>query len=296
MLLSPDGVDRLREALTGAGFTATGIAERLGPAATVGRRPQRLPRRAARHRGRRPARHADPAVRLRADRAGGGGRRRARAAAARRGARRRAGRARTGTACGRASTSSRTGTPGGSSPTCRPVPARASRSPRDHVLGVGGASTTLAGATVRRPVGHRARPRHRLRRAGAAPGHRTPGRVTATDLSARALRFAATTAALNGQHWELLHGDLVAPVARPPLRPGGQQPAVRGRPGHDHAHLPRLRPGRRRGLRRAGRRRARPAHRRRARCSSWPTGCTWPARTGTTGSPAGSPAPAWTPG
>ena len=39
------------------------------------------------------------------------------------------------------------------------------------------------------------------------------GAVTATDLSERALRFAATTAALNGQDWELLRGDLVAPVA-----------------------------------------------------------------------------------
>ena len=37
--------------------------------------------------------------------------------------------------------------------------------------------------------------------------------VTATDLSERALRFAATTAALNGLDWELLRGDLVAPVA-----------------------------------------------------------------------------------
>ncbi|WP_326554620.1 DUF7782 domain-containing protein [Micromonospora sp. NBC_01813] len=82
----------------------------------------------------------------------------------------------------------------------------------DHVLGVGGSSTTLADAVRRRPVGtaldlgtgcgvqalHLA-------------GHATS--VTATDLSARALRFAATTAALSGQRWELLHGDLAAPVA-----------------------------------------------------------------------------------
>ncbi len=142
MLLSPDGVDRLREALTGAGFTATGIAERLGPAATsaVARDDFRAALRATD--GRRPARHADPAVRLRADRAGGGGRRRVRAAAARRGAGRRARRARTATACGRASTSSRTGTRGGSSPTYRPVPARASRSP---------ATTCSASAAPPRP-------------------------------------------------------------------------------------------------------------------------------------------------
>ncbi len=37
--------------------------------------------------------------------------------------------------------------------------------------------------------------------------------VTATDLSRRALRFAATTAGLNDMRWELRHGDLVAPVA-----------------------------------------------------------------------------------
>ena len=37
--------------------------------------------------------------------------------------------------------------------------------------------------------------------------------VTATDLSDRALRFAATTAGLNGMDWELLAGDMLAPVA-----------------------------------------------------------------------------------
>ena len=35
--------------------------------------------------------------------------------------------------------------------------------------------------------------------------------VTATDLSERALRFAATTAAVNGLSWELLAGDLGGP-------------------------------------------------------------------------------------
>ncbi|MFC7309362.1 methyltransferase [Streptomyces monticola] len=38
-------------------------------------------------------------------------------------------------------------------------------------------------------------------------------RVTATDLSPRAVRFAATTAALNGLDWEVLHGDMAQPVA-----------------------------------------------------------------------------------
>ena len=81
----------------------------------------------------------------------------------------------------------------------------------EHVLGVGGASSTLAGATPRRPVdsaldlgtgcGVQA-----LQLSGHAK------RVTATDISRRALAFAATTAALNGLSWELLEGDLAAPV------------------------------------------------------------------------------------
>ncbi|GAA4211412.1 DUF7782 domain-containing protein [Actinocatenispora rupis] len=84
--------------------------------------------------------------------------------------------------------------------------------PADHVLGVGGASTTLALATTRVPVGT-------ALDLGTGCGvqalhlSRHAGRVTATDLSTRALRYAATTAALSGQDWELLAGDLVGPVA-----------------------------------------------------------------------------------
>ncbi|MDT4987115.1 MAG: hypothetical protein QOI74_1209 [Micromonosporaceae bacterium] len=82
----------------------------------------------------------------------------------------------------------------------------------DHVLGVGGASTTLAQSTIRRPV-------EWALDLGTGCGvqalhlseHAT--RVTATDLSPRALRFAATTAALNSLDWELLQGDLAEPVA-----------------------------------------------------------------------------------
>ncbi|MFG2046382.1 methyltransferase [Micromonospora sp. NPDC048935] len=82
----------------------------------------------------------------------------------------------------------------------------------EHVLGVGGATQTLIGATMRRPVdsaldlgtGSGVQALHLATHARS---------VTATDLSERALRFAATTAALNGQDWELLRGDLVAPVA-----------------------------------------------------------------------------------
>lgn len=82
----------------------------------------------------------------------------------------------------------------------------------EHVLGIGGATSTLIGATVRRPVdtaldlgtGSGVQALHLATHARS---------VTATDLSGRALRFAATTAALNGQDWELLRGDMVAPVA-----------------------------------------------------------------------------------
>ncbi|MDZ5443194.1 methyltransferase [Micromonospora sp. 4G57] len=82
----------------------------------------------------------------------------------------------------------------------------------EHVLGIGGATQTLIGATVRRPV-------ETALDLGTGSGVQAlhlathAGRVTATDVSERALRFAATTAALNGQDWELLRGDLVAPVA-----------------------------------------------------------------------------------
>lgn len=89
----------------------------------------------------------------------------------------------------------------------RPGPLRT-----DHVLGIGNAATTLASATVRRPVGS-------ALDLGTGCGVQalqlsTHARtVTATDLSERALRFAATTAALNGMSWELLAGDMTAPVA-----------------------------------------------------------------------------------
>lgn len=82
----------------------------------------------------------------------------------------------------------------------------------DHVLGIGGASVTLAQSTVRPQVvtaldlgtGCGVQALHLSQHAGA---------VTGTDLSPRALRMAATTAALNGLSWELLLGDLAAPVS-----------------------------------------------------------------------------------
>jgi Methyltransferase small domain len=83
--------------------------------------------------------------------------------------------------------------------------------PADHVLGVGMASMTLADATIRRPVetaldlgtGCGVQALHLSEHA------RT---ITATDLSERALRFAATTARLNGLSWDLVRGDMLAPV------------------------------------------------------------------------------------
>jgi len=90
--------------------------------------------------------------------------------------------------------------------------ARVGPLPADHVLGVGGASTTLAQATVRSTVdsaldlgtGCGIQALHLSTHAGT---------VTATDLSDRALRFAATTAALSGVDIELLAGDMAGPVA-----------------------------------------------------------------------------------
>jgi methylase of polypeptide subunit release factors len=81
----------------------------------------------------------------------------------------------------------------------------------DHVLGVGNASTTLADSVIRAPAGS-------ALDLGTGCGVQalhlsTHARhVTATDVSHRALRFAATTAALSGVDWELHEGDLMAPV------------------------------------------------------------------------------------
>lgn len=84
--------------------------------------------------------------------------------------------------------------------------------PTDHVLGVGGASTTLASWT----------PRPRVPRAldlgtgcGVQALHAVTHaeRVVATDLSARALQFARFTAGLNGVELDLREGSLLKPVA-----------------------------------------------------------------------------------
>jgi methylase of polypeptide subunit release factors len=83
--------------------------------------------------------------------------------------------------------------------------------PADHVLGIGGASATLASCVIRDPVtsaldlgtGCGVQALHLSTHAA---------RVTATDLSPRALRFAATTAGLAGLRWDLREGDMTEPV------------------------------------------------------------------------------------
>ncbi|MGK5532849.1 DUF7059 domain-containing protein [Streptomyces sp. URMC 129] len=83
---------------------------------------------------------------------------------------------------------------------------------RDIVLGVGGASTTLAGLTIRRPA-------RRVLDLGTGCGvqalHATrhADRVTATDVNPRALRMAAATLALSGAPAaDLREGSLFEPV------------------------------------------------------------------------------------
>ncbi|WP_428961350.1 DUF7782 domain-containing protein [Micromonospora fluostatini] len=211
MLLSPAGVDALRTALTRAGYTSDGIAARLGPQATAGvaRNDFRAALRATEDRdplgtlirlfvgeqvepeeavaaALAPLPLADAFAAGLVERYGDG---------------------------------LRMGLdlePYGSDwwvLSDVPASARPGRPlPAEHVLGIGGATQTLVGATVRRPV-------ESALDLGTGSGVQAlhlsthARRVTATDLSERALRFAATTAALNGQDWELLRGDLVAPVA-----------------------------------------------------------------------------------
>lgn len=81
----------------------------------------------------------------------------------------------------------------------------------DHVLGVGGASLTLAAATIRTPV-------DRVLDVGTGCGiqalhaSRHARRVVATDTSERALDLAAVNAALNEVPLDLRHGSLLDPV------------------------------------------------------------------------------------
>ncbi|WP_307849535.1 class I SAM-dependent methyltransferase [Qaidamihabitans albus] len=85
--------------------------------------------------------------------------------------------------------------------------------PEDHVLGVGHASLSLVRATSRRPVGS-------LLDLGTGNGvqalhaSRHAQRITATDVSPRALRLARATFRLNELDVELAQGEWFAPVAR----------------------------------------------------------------------------------
>jgi methylase of polypeptide subunit release factors len=211
-LLDPAGIERLREALSTAGYTSGGIAERIGPAATaaVRRNDLRAALRATEGaddplatlirlfvcgQGEPPARVREAMQPLTLTEALDAGLVEEHHGTIRAGVEIEAyGEGRWVVADVPASMR-----PG------RPLPA-------DHVLGVGGASTTLAQATIRTPVttaldlgtGCGIQALHLSEHAG---------RVTATDVSARALRFAATTAALAGLDWELARGDLTEPVA-----------------------------------------------------------------------------------
>lgn len=211
-LLDPAGIDQLREALTSAGYTAAGIADRLGPQATaaVSRQDFRAALRATADRDRLATLirvfvcgRAEPAEAVAAALAPlplpaalAAGLVEAHGESVR-----------------RAVDLEPYGEGWWVVADLPAAPARAGQTlPRDHVLGVGGASTTLTGATLRRQVdtaldlgtGCGIQALHLASHAQA---------VTATDISTRALRFAATTAALSGQRWELRYGDLAAPVA-----------------------------------------------------------------------------------
>ncbi len=103
----------------------------------------------------------------------------------------------------------------------------------DLVLGVGGASTTLAGLTVREPVGS-ALDLGTGSGVQALHASRHATRVTATDLNPRALHFARLTLALSGaREADLRRGSLFEPVgeerfdlivSNPPfvISPGGR--------------------------------------------------------------------------
>ncbi len=213
-LLEPDDIARLREALTVAGYTSTGIADRIGPAAVaaVRRNDFRAMIRATRDTDRLAtlirvflAGQTEPVDAVAAALAP-----LSLDAAVAMGLVERYG---DGLHAG-LDLDVYTGQTGVDSWVLSDVDVDARPGPlrTDHVLGIGNAATTLAGATIRTPVDS-------ALDLGTGCGVQslqlsTHARtVTATDLSDRALRFAATTAALNGLDWELLAGDLLAPVA-----------------------------------------------------------------------------------
>ncbi|ADD44715.1 methyltransferase [Stackebrandtia nassauensis] len=93
------------------------------------------------------------------------------------------------------------------------APAEAGRGlAADHVLGPAGAAKSMAGYMLRRPVESALD----VGTGGGVLAFDLSGhakRVTGTDISRRALLFAATNAVLNGLDWELLAGDMLEPVA-----------------------------------------------------------------------------------
>lgn len=82
----------------------------------------------------------------------------------------------------------------------------------DHVLGIGGASVSLARAIIRQPAG-------RVLDIGTGCGIQALhldahcDEIVATDTNHRALALAAATARLNGMTWDLRAGSLFEPVA-----------------------------------------------------------------------------------
>ena len=90
----------------------------------------------------------------------------------------------------------------------------ATRAPlrEDHVLGIGGASTTLASWTPRPAV-------ERALDLGTGCGVQAlhlgshAQHITVTDISTRALEFARFNAELNGLDWEVVEGSMLDPVA-----------------------------------------------------------------------------------
>ncbi|WBP93052.1 class I SAM-dependent methyltransferase [Mycolicibacterium neoaurum] len=83
---------------------------------------------------------------------------------------------------------------------------------RDHVLGIGGASMSLARAIIRTPV-------RRALDLGTGCGIQALhldahcADIVATDTNERALMLAAATARLNGMNWDMRLGSLFEPVA-----------------------------------------------------------------------------------
>ncbi|MCF8588381.1 DUF7782 domain-containing protein [Gordonia liuliyuniae] len=82
----------------------------------------------------------------------------------------------------------------------------------DHVLGIGGASMSLAQAVIRTPA---ARALDLGTGCGVQALHMNGhcGEIVATDTNPRALALAAATARLNQMNWDLRDGSLFEPVA-----------------------------------------------------------------------------------